>query len=225
MLSWHSYHRIALVLGTILRTIDYVYLQLPSGNRPLAELNTLQSEHWGVPYPMTSVMCAPSTARRVANLVGWLPSWDIPRTTPFAPRWMKSKWLKWCVMQSNARRRKVPSPRWINLVLRLLIHKTPGGCARWRLGHCVFVNQRNKVNQEIAATRVYIYHLPAYTSIFLSSHIEHTTSILNNPNIMWLVQNNASCSKTHPITYTTLYIPPGLPSATCNCILMLIHRM
>jgi len=44
MPSWRDYHRIALVLGTILRTIDCVYLQLPGGNPPLAELQALQSE-------------------------------------------------------------------------------------------------------------------------------------------------------------------------------------
>ena len=32
MPSWREYHRIALVLGTIFRTIDCVYLQLPVGN-------------------------------------------------------------------------------------------------------------------------------------------------------------------------------------------------
>jgi len=43
MPSWRDYHRIALVLGTILRTINCVYLQLPGGNPPLAELKALQS--------------------------------------------------------------------------------------------------------------------------------------------------------------------------------------
>jgi len=44
MPSWRDYHRIALVLGTILRTIDFVYLQLPGENPPLAELQESQSE-------------------------------------------------------------------------------------------------------------------------------------------------------------------------------------
>jgi len=38
MPSWRDYHRIALGLGTILQTIDYVYLQLTGGNPPLAEV-------------------------------------------------------------------------------------------------------------------------------------------------------------------------------------------
>jgi hypothetical protein len=44
MPSWHDYHRIALVLGMILRTIDWIYLELPGGNPPLAELKASQSK-------------------------------------------------------------------------------------------------------------------------------------------------------------------------------------
>ena len=44
MLSSRDYHRIALVLGTILRTIDCVYVQLPVGNLPLAELKASHSK-------------------------------------------------------------------------------------------------------------------------------------------------------------------------------------
>jgi len=44
MPSWRDYHRIALVLGTILRTIDCVYLQRPGGDPPFAELQASQSE-------------------------------------------------------------------------------------------------------------------------------------------------------------------------------------
>jgi hypothetical protein len=42
MPSWHNYHSIALVLGTIHQTIDCVYLLHPGGNPLLAELNALQ---------------------------------------------------------------------------------------------------------------------------------------------------------------------------------------
>jgi hypothetical protein len=44
MSSWRNYHRIALVFGTIHRTIDGVYLQLPGVNPPLAELQALKME-------------------------------------------------------------------------------------------------------------------------------------------------------------------------------------
>jgi hypothetical protein len=43
ILSWRDYGGIALILGTILRMIDCVYLQLPGGNPPFAELKAMQS--------------------------------------------------------------------------------------------------------------------------------------------------------------------------------------
>jgi hypothetical protein len=64
MHSWLNSHSIALVLSTILRTIDCVYLQLPDANPPLAELKASQSEQCRILYPMTSVACASATARR-----------------------------------------------------------------------------------------------------------------------------------------------------------------
>jgi hypothetical protein len=44
MPSWRAYHRVALVVGTILRTIDCVYLQLPGGHPTMAELKASRSE-------------------------------------------------------------------------------------------------------------------------------------------------------------------------------------
>jgi len=44
MPSWRNYHSIGLVIGTILQTIDFAYIQLPGGNSPLAELEALQTE-------------------------------------------------------------------------------------------------------------------------------------------------------------------------------------
>ena len=43
---------------------------------------------------------------------------------------------------------------------------------------CSLIKKTQDMNQ-IAGTRVYIYLLPAYTSILFSSQIEHTASILN----------------------------------------------
>jgi len=63
MPSWRDYHRIALVLGTILLTIHCIYPQLPRGNPPLAELQASQSEQQRILYPMTSVAYAFSPAR------------------------------------------------------------------------------------------------------------------------------------------------------------------
>jgi len=51
----------------------------------------------------------------------------------------KSGW--WC--KSNARRHKHSSPRVLYLPSRLLMNEEPGGCATWRLGRFVFVNQQN----------------------------------------------------------------------------------
>jgi hypothetical protein len=44
MLSWRDYHRVTLILGTILQIIDCVCLQLPGGNPPLAEPKASHSE-------------------------------------------------------------------------------------------------------------------------------------------------------------------------------------
>ena len=44
MPSWPDSHSIALILGTILPTNECVYLQLPAGNPPLAELKASHSE-------------------------------------------------------------------------------------------------------------------------------------------------------------------------------------
>jgi len=62
MPSWGTIHSIVCILGTILQTMDCLYLQLPNGNPTLAELNALQREQWGFVYPMTSVACTLSTA-------------------------------------------------------------------------------------------------------------------------------------------------------------------
>jgi hypothetical protein len=64
MPSWRNYHSIALVLDTMHRTIDCVYLQLPGGNPSFAELKAFQMEQGRILYPMTSVPCAFSTAWR-----------------------------------------------------------------------------------------------------------------------------------------------------------------
>jgi len=225
MPSWRGHHSIALVFGTILRTIDCVYYPLPGGNPPFAEQKALQSEQWHSLHLMTSVACAFSTARRFGTFVGWLHSWDNLRTTQFAPRCTRSNQEHgvWC--NTNARCRKRSSPRVLNLVSRLLIHEVPGGCARWMLGRFVFVNKQNKLNKEIAGTWVYRSVQPGYTCIRISSRIQHTTHILNYVDITWLAWSTVSHSKTHPMTYTTLYIPSGLPSATSNCIIMLMPRM
>jgi len=89
---------------------------------------------------------------------------------------------------------------------------------------CSLTNKTQDINPN-AGTGVFLSLLPAYTSNIFSSHIEHTGSILNYLNITWLAQNNASCSKSHPITYTTLYVHSGHPFATFNSTIMLTPQM
>jgi len=125
----------------------------------------------------------------------------------------------------NARCCKLSCARVLNLVSRVVDHEVRGGSARWILGCFVFVNQQNSQvelwncrnsGSYITSLRLHLHScfLPYYTH-------------WQNPDLdlTWLAQNNASSSKTHPITYTTLYFPSGLPSATCNCIIMLTFRM
>jgi len=89
------------------------------------------------------------------------------------------------------------------------------------LGRFVFIDQPNKLNQEIAGTWVYLSHLPNFTSILFPSHIKHTAGILNSLENTWLTHNISSRSNPHLITYTTLDVPSGLPSATSNRIIIL----
>jgi len=115
MTSWHDYHSIDLVLGTILQTIDCVYLQLPCCNPHLAEGKASQCEPCHILHPMTSVVCACSTARH------WLPCWmvaQVEQPENFSVLLWDAWGLStdsgmWC--QSNARRQILSSPWVLNL--------------------------------------------------------------------------------------------------------------
>jgi hypothetical protein len=91
MPSWCNYHRIALVFGTLLQIIIFVYLQLNGGNPPYAVLKVLQSEQYGILHLVTSVACVFSTTRFVGSRVGWLHSLDNLRPTQFHPACMRSE--------------------------------------------------------------------------------------------------------------------------------------
>jgi len=69
MRCWREYQCIAIILGTILPSIDCVYLQLPDRNPPLAELKASQIKPCRILYPNSSFACAFATARR------WSPCW------------------------------------------------------------------------------------------------------------------------------------------------------
>ena len=90
--SWRNLDSNALVLGTILVTIDCVYLQLPSGNPHLAALRTSQSAQWPIHDSMTSIECACFTARLDSSHGGWFRSWNNLRSIQFAPRCTRSEW-------------------------------------------------------------------------------------------------------------------------------------
>jgi len=121
--------------------------------------------------------------------------------------------------------RRISAVWLLNLISRLLIHDVPSGCARWRLGRVVFFNQQNKLNQEIAGTWVYISLLSTYTSSLFSSQIKDTASIMNYLDTTWLPQFKTFRVNIHQTTYTTSYFFSGVPSTTCNCIIMIIMEM
>jgi len=129
----------------------------------------------------------------------------------------------WC--KRNDRHCKLSSPRVLNLVLRLVVHEVPGGSATWMLGRFVFINQYNS-QVELRNCRNSSIYIPS-SHLHLHSLFLPYYTLRQHPDLhlTWLAQNNASRSKTHPITYTTLYFPSGLPSATCNWIIMLTFRM
>jgi hypothetical protein len=232
MPSWRDFHRIALILGTILRTIVCIYLQLPGGNHSLAELNASQSEQWWILYPTKSLACAFCTARRW-QLCGMVAQLGQTENYSVSSK-MHRVWAVTMMCDANAmpsvincpvHKYQTASPRVLNLLSTLLVHEVPGGPARWMLGRFVFINQqisqvelryRRNSNIYIPSSRRHRYFLffPYYT------HRQHP-----DLDVTWLAQKNASRSKTHPITNTTLYFPSGLPSATCNCIIMLTFQM
>ena len=84
-------HSIALVLGTILRTIDSVQHHVPCGIPHFAELNALQNEECGILYLIISVPSAFSTGRCVGSCAGCVHSWDNLRTTQCAARYTRSE--------------------------------------------------------------------------------------------------------------------------------------
>jgi len=147
MRSWHNYHSTALVLGTLLPTIDCVYLQAPGGNLSLAELKASELKQWCILYPTTSIVFAVSTTRCFGSHVGWLHSWDNLRSTQFGLRYMGSERWKRCMMQKqsleswtfftmssvrNGSNRlvqlRVRVGKWTELLQRFLPHENPDRC-------------------------------------------------------------------------------------------------
>jgi len=105
--------------------------------------------------------------------------------------------------KSNAPCCKLSSPRVQHLVSRLVIHDVPGGCARWRLGHFVFVNQHNagygskssylsswtKKSQELEYIYPFIPPTPSFSFPIL----------LNTPPASWTISTSWDWHKTMPL--------------------------
>jgi len=122
-------------------------------------------------------------------------------------RGLSGKYNVWC--KRNARRRKRSSPPVPNLIPSLVVHEVPGGSARWRLGRFVLVNQQNSQVEPKNCRKSSIY-IPSpglhLVSLFLPYYTNRQNSDLD---ITWLAQNNASRSKTHPITSHLCTFPLG----------------
>jgi len=80
---------------------------------------------------------------------------------------------------------------------------------------CLLTNKTHKLNLEPRNRQNSSIYIPSSRQHLLSLFLPYYTHPQHpDLDITWLAQNNASCSKTHPITYTTLYFLYGLPSAT-----------
>jgi len=138
-----GYRSIALVIGTILRTIDCVYLQLPGGNAPLTVLQhgNANNDVFSILWHQLRVLFPP-LGMLGAGLDGYIvrATWELRGVLRDA-RGLSGESGVRC--KGNTRRHKLSSLRVIYSVSRLLIHEMRGGCTRWRLGRFVFVKQHN----------------------------------------------------------------------------------
>jgi hypothetical protein len=143
----------------------------------------------------------------IGSHVRCLHSRDNLGTTQFAQRCTRSKKQNdvWC--KTNSWRCKLSFQRVRNLILRLVVPEVACGSARWRLGRFGFVNKQNSQVEPRNRRNSTIY-IPSSRLHLLSLFLPYYTHRQDpDLDITWLEQNNATHSKTHPITYTTLYFP------------------
>jgi len=107
----------------------------------------------------------------------------------------------WC--KRNAWHRKLFSPQVIDVISKLLVREVPGGCARWRLGCSVFVNQQNAGYKW---TLVYLtswikksLELDYLYPFFLSKPPFTFPCTLNTPPAFWAVSTTCVKCKTMPL--------------------------
>jgi len=108
-----------------------------------------------------------------------------------------SVWYK-----SNAWHCKLSSLWVLGPVSRPLIHEVPGCCARWRLGHIVFVNRHNAEEESILSYLTswtmksqeveYIYPFVGPTPPYSSSPAIYT------PPASWAIPTSSDLHKTTP---------------------------
>jgi hypothetical protein len=80
---------------------------------------------------------------------------------------------------------------------------------------CLLTNKSHKLNLEPRNHRNWSIYIPSSSLHLLSLFLQYDTHRQHpDLDITWLAQNKTSPSKTHTITYTTLYFPSGLPSIT-----------
>jgi len=126
MPSLGDYHNVALVLGTIVRSIDCVQLQLPSGNLPLVELKVYKANYdifsilWyqlHLHFPLQGVLVAMLDGCTVGA------TWELLSLVQDA-QGLTGKSGVCC--ESNAQHRKLTSPRVLNLIRCLAVFQDEG---------------------------------------------------------------------------------------------------
>jgi len=113
--------------------------------------------------------------------------------------------------QSNAQYRKLSSPRVLNLVSRLLIHEVPGGCARWRLGRFVFINERNAgYESNCRNSSIYIPSSRLHCQSLFLPHLTHR----HHPQLSW---HHVTCIKQGLSFQNTLDNLHNFVRSHCSC--------
>jgi hypothetical protein len=146
-------------------------------------------------------------------------TWDVLSLLRDAPgvssiQDVRCKGNPWCL--------KLSSPQILDIVSGLVIHEVPGCLARWRQGWLVFVKQQNSQVEPRNQWNCSIYIPAARLHLLSLFHPYYRHRQHPDLDITSVAQNSTYHSQTHPIFYTTLYYRSGLPSAKCNCIILLM---
>jgi len=107
----------------------------------------------------------------------------------------------WC--KSYAQCHKLASLRVLNLVSRLLIHEVPCGCARWRLGRFVLINQQNagyisKLSYLRSWTKI-LQELNYIYPLFPPKLPFSLPPVLNTLPVSWTISTSCDLHNTMPL--------------------------